>query len=199
MTRKFGQLFDCPYCGKRSTLETEFSRWTRNNHLLESVEGQVIIDQDVWVHRFKTALGRKFQCLMLLEVKVFGAEPTLAQRDTLHIINQVTRNRRETPTKKRKWQAGNAPLKTYSAISKGDVVLKCFGTHVLRLSNLSPNDSEWLKWNKEDITEDQLVKLLRFDLDPDTLKPMDFRKHHISKNSGQMSLEDWLAREGESN
>lgn len=178
MTRLFGQTFQCPQCGHRATLETQFSRWVRGHNLLESREGLVVLDQDMWVHRFKTDLGRCFQCLMLVEVKVLGANLTDAQRDTLHIINQVTRNRRATPTKPLRYQAGNSPQKVHSVIYGSEALLKAWGVHVLRFSGLGPQDSEWISWDNKPIDRETLVGLLRFDLDPDTLKPFDARKHH---------------------
>jgi len=50
--------------------------------------------------------------------------------------------------------------------------------HVLRFSGLGPDDSKFIEWDDKDINADTLTDLLRFDLDPDTLKPIDLRNHH---------------------
>jgi len=48
--------------------------------------------------------------------------------------------------------------------------VRYMGWHLLVLSNTRPDNSEWMLWdNKYYIKEDQLVKILRFELDPLTL------------------------------
>lgn len=178
MTRPFNQMFDCPSCGNRHTLETDFGRWIRNNPLLDSGKGFSVHDQDYWIHRFKTHEGRAFQLLMMVEIKTHGADVTEAQRDTLHAVNQVLRNRRQTPTKRLKWQAGNAPLSVYSSMMRRNTMLRVYGMHVLRFSGNGPTDSESIRWNGKLVDEETLTSLLRFDLDPDTLQPLDLRRHH---------------------
>lgn len=178
MTRPFNQEWHCPHCKTFVTCETLFGRWIRNNAKLESRNGYSVSDQDYWVHRFRTELDREFQCLMLVEIKTMGASMTDAQRDTLNTANQLMRNRRQTPTKDLRYQAGLGVLKVFSTYLKRETVVRAFGMHVLTFSGLGPGDSEWMKWDKEEITEDQLTGLLRFDLDPDTLAPMDWRRHH---------------------
>jgi hypothetical protein len=143
-----------------------------------------MLNSDLWVHHYKTDRGRDFQCIMLVELKTFGAELDKYQRDTLLIVNQILRNRRQTPTSTPISQAGTAPLKVNSHIAQRRVVLKAFGVHVLRLSADTPDNSEWMQWDKARfgqggfIDREQLVKLLRFELDPDTLGPLDLRRHH---------------------
>ena len=178
MTRQFNSQFHCPNCKTWHTSETLFGRWIRNNDQLDSAKGFCVTDQDYWVHRFKTHGNRAFQCLMLVEIKTHGADLTLAQTDTLHIVNQVMRNRRATPTKDLKFQAGIAPLKVRSSMAGHLVTLKSFGMHVLTFSGLGPEDSEWIRWDRQEISEGQLTSLLRFDLDPDSLQPLDLRSHH---------------------
>ena len=187
MTREFGQQHHCAMCGAKSSIESTFSRWLRANDDLESSAGHVFVDTDLWVRRYKTALGREFQLLMLVEIKTHGAQLTDAQRDTLYMINQVMRNRRETPTKKLKHQAGTSPMDVYSTMLGRRITLKAFGMHVLTFSRLGPDDSQAMKWDNQPINSNQLRDLLAFDLDPDTLRPMDFRSHH-STNGRQMTL-----------
>lgn len=136
------------------------------------------------VHQYRTKeYGRSFQLFMILEIKTQGADLSKSQRDTLHILNQIVRNRRQTPTKVLRFQAGNAPLQVHSLLTNQEVNVRHFGVHLLRFSGLGPDDSDWIKWNKIDIDADTLTQLLRFDLDPDTLKPMDesLRNHHSVK------------------
>jgi len=167
--------------------ESNFSRWLRECPDLDSNgAGLCVMDTDYIFHRFRTQLGRAFQCLMIVEVKTQNAEMSDAQRDTAGILNQLTRNRRQTPTKALHWQAGNGPLKLRSFIAKRDVNVKSFGFHLLTFDGYGPLDSENIRWDKKPITIDQLIALLKFDLDPDTLRPMDWRSHHTQ--NGQHTL-----------
>lgn len=184
MTRQYTQQFHCPNCKTWHSSETLFGRWIRNCKDLDSRLGFSVSDQDYWIHRYKThtdSIGtREFQLLMLVEIKTFGAELSDAQTDTLHMANQLMRNRTQTPTKDLKWQAGQAPQAVYSAMLKRNVEMRAYGMHVLTFSHLGPDDSEWMRWNRTPIDEQQLIGLLRFDLDPDTLGPLDLRRHHAA-------------------
>jgi hypothetical protein len=178
MTRSFNQQFHCANCKTWQTAETLFGRWIRSNPDLDSRHGYSVTDQDYWIHRFKTFRGREFQLLMLVEIKTMGAELTDAQKDTLYTVNQVMRNRRQTPTKDLRHQAGSGPLQIRSAMLGRDVVMRAFGMHVLTFSGLGPDDSTWIRWDKALVTTEQLTSILRFDLDPDSLTPLDLRSHH---------------------
>lgn len=180
MTRPFNAQYHCPNCRTFVSCETMFGRWIRENKELESKNGYCVTDQDYWIHKFKTFGGRDFQLLMGVEIKTMGQELTMAQTDTLHTINQLLRNRRQTPTKELKWQAtGSCVRKVKSVVAKKEVVLRAYGIHVLTFSGLGPNDSEWMAWDRKPIDIKTLTQLLRFDLDPDTLSPLDLRNHHI--------------------
>ena len=181
MTRAFNDRLDCPYCGKTSTVETAFGRWVREHPELESHDGYTTCDHDLRWHKFRTELGRNFQLMMNIEIKSFGAYPTKSQLDTMHIENQLLRNRRQTPTKEMVWQAGTAPLQVYSRMNRCRVWVRHFGVHLLRFSHQGPDDSEWIKWDKKQINAETLLGLLKFDLDPDTLRAMDWRSHHQKK------------------
>ncbi len=178
MTRAFYQTIHCPHCGQVITMETEFSRWVRNHPELDSKQGFAVTDQDVFWHQFRTERGRDFQLMMHIEIKTCGAKPTTSQQDTLGMVNQMTRNRRETPTKECYNQSGNAPRQALSLMTGRWIWLRHYGVHLLRFSGLGPTDSATIWWDSSEIDKPTLVSILRFDLDPDTLKPMDFRSHH---------------------
>jgi hypothetical protein len=178
MTRQHNQQHHCPNCKTWSTHETLFGRWIRNNPELDSGKGFSVVDCDYWIHRFKTFENREFQCIMLVEVKTCGADLSMAQRDTLLMVNQIMRNRRQTPTKEKRYEAGDSILRVRSAMMSRDVNAKVFGVHKLRFSGLGPDDSDWISWDDKMIDEPTLSQILRFDLDPDTLNPIDLRSHH---------------------
>jgi len=193
MTRIFRQRITCPKCRHSFTVETNFSRWIRKNPLLDSTEvGTVGTDEDgetkriLW-HRYKTEkYGREVQCMMILEIKENGSDLTPSQRDTLCINNQLIRNRRSTPNKKMKYQKGNTSLKVYSTLAEKDIYCRHFGHHVIRFSHTDPIDSKWIEWDHQKIDTNTLVKLLRFDLDPDNLQPLDIRNRHWKDISNKL-------------
>ena len=179
ITRPYQTLVHCSNCGTWHTGETSFSRWIRENERLDSGKGYCVTDQDMWVHKYKTDRGRNFQLIMCVETKSNGADLTEAQRDTLAIVNALMRNRKQTPTKGLRYQAGNGVAEVQSLVAGRKVLVKCFGMHVLTFSGLGPSDSVWMRWdNKTKIDENTLTSVLAFDLDPDTLGPIDLRSHH---------------------
>lgn len=192
MTRSFNAEFHCASCKSWQTQETAFGRWIRNNPRLDSRDGYAVTDQDYWIHYYRTEHGRQFQLIMGVEIKTMGRDLSNSQKDTLHIINQLMRNRRQTPTKELKHQAGNSPAKVRSLMLGREVFLKAYGMHVLRFSHLGPEDSEWMTWDNKQINAERLTDILAFNLDPDTLNPIDLRNHHIpaSRLNPQLPLEE---------
>lgn len=181
MTRPYNVKIVCQACGCQTTAETSFGRWLRMRKDLDSSIGLCIADADYIVHRFKTATdGREFQCLMLVEVKTRGCEPSNAERDTLSIFSQFLRNRKATPTSKRFGLHAVDALhiaKARSHMLGRDINVRLFGVHLLQFEQTGPEDG-WIKWNRKEVTPDQLAALIRFDLDPDKLTPLDLRNHH---------------------
>ena len=188
MTRQFNSQYHCPNCKTWQTQETMFGRWIRNNCELDSAKGYCVTDQDYWIHKFKNFENREFQLLMLVEIKTMGADLTPAQMDTLYMINQLMRNRRETPTKALQYQAGTGVSTVFSTMNGRHVNLRAYGMHVLRFSHLGPDDSDKIIWDKTLINKKVLTSILRFDLDPDTLNPLDLRNHHATNFKGNMTL-----------
>lgn len=190
MTRPFNTAVHCPNCKTFISAETMFGRWIRNNPELESRNGYCVVDQDYWIHKFKVYGNRQFQCIVGVEIKTMGATLSDAQKDTLHLINQLMRNRKVTPTSGVSFQAGTGITTVKSIVAKSDVIVRAFGIHVLRFSGLGPDDSDLIMWDKKEIDVDILTKILRFDLDPDSLRPLDLRNHHQTPENKNLSLFD---------
>ena len=189
MTRQFNQLVHCPNCKTWITAETSFGRWIRNNPELDSIKDKIVVqDQDYWIEKYQDNGTKSFKLLVGVEIKTMGAQLTDAQRDLLHILNQLMRNRKQTPTKGVKWQAGPGINVVYSLMHKCKVRLRSFGMHVLIFSGLGPDDSDSILWDGKPIDAEILTKILRFDLDPDTLKPLDLTSHHRTHANKVMRL-----------
>lgn len=69
------------------------------------------------------------------------------------------------------------PNEVFSKAFNRKVALKLFGVHVLQFEKTSP-DNGWIKWDGRLISVEQLVDILNFDVDPDSLNPLDLRIHH---------------------
>jgi hypothetical protein len=173
MTRAFNDNIRCPKCGHVHTVETDFERWMRNCSLLDSREAGIVrFDLDVLLHRYKLLKDgkgcRNIQCVMFIEVKTHLASPSVSQIDTLHMISQVLRNRKpnrhSTPQRR---QVLGAPNKVYSKLLKRDVRILLYGGHLLQLSGRCPATSDYILWDRKEITKDILIDLLLFERDPD--------------------------------
>ena len=174
MTARFRRSIKCPDCGLEIPAEDEISQWIRSHPQLDSREGMVFMDKDLVCHRYKTSHGRDAQFLMFVEIKTRGAQPSKSQRDTMNIVGQMVRN-----TKNTYLTAENRPVRVYSTAAASEVTVRAMGYHLLRMDGSTPSDSTWIEWDRKRIDTDTLLKLLRFDLHPDTLNPLDLRSHHV--------------------
>jgi hypothetical protein len=125
-------------------------------------------------------VDRNVQYLMLVEIKTHGRVIESAQRDLLLLVNQLLRT---VPWKEQRavgrFLVGHQQnvRRVYAFIAGRTVQVHCYGVHKLRLSGSTPPDSEWITWDDKPIDADQLAKVLRFDLSPDTLRPLEHREH----------------------
>jgi hypothetical protein len=156
--------------------QSGFLGWLRDNERLDSIkEGVVATDCDLWVHKYKTLGSRDYQFMMLVEIKEHGRQVDKWQRDTLHIANQLLRNRRN----KTKFQVSDGPRvsQVFSVLANKRVSVCCFGVHSLIIhGDGRDTGSCLLTWDsKHEITSSQLESLLLFELDPDDLSVLDHR------------------------
>lgn len=191
MTRTFDGRVCCPHCKKWHTQETALERWIRNSSDLDSRNaGLVRFDCDILFHRYLVPTDKKgtrnLQCVMFIEAKTHWGDMTPAQRDTLSMLSQVLRNRKRNIHAAKKGRHANErtpPCKCYSHLLKKDVRLWLFGGHVLRMSNNCPEDSQRINWDGHPVDTETLVRILRFELDPDDItKPIDWRRRYSSFN-----------------
>jgi len=184
MTRQFNQHVDCPKCKHRFPAETAFCRWMREQTELDSVKESIVrSDCDHIVHRYRfPGSGRNVQGIMIIEVKTcvdmtLVLKIPMSQADSLHIINQIVRNRSDNMYKKAKWQCSSVIKWVTSLITRSRVMVRFYGVHGLYFSGTDPTDSDRIMWDTHTIDRQTLLQLLRFELDPDTLRPLDLRIH----------------------
>lgn len=186
MTSAWLEYVPCAVCGAAVSTEAPVKTWIRGHQALDSRKACLCIgDSDLWVQRFgvRTRQGwvdRAVMYLMLLEIKTHGRDLDDDQRELLHIVNQLLRT---VPWKEQREEgrfvAGHRQnvRHVYASLSGRKVAIHCFGVHKLILSGSTPGDSDRITWDDRPIDGSQLVKLLRFDLSPDTLRPVEHRRH----------------------
>jgi len=117
---------------------------------------------------------RVFDLLFHLEVKTNNAKMSYSQEDTFFLVDQLLRR-----------GVTSVDGKHLTLELKGpdgeQRLVKCFGTHVLRMSGNTPIDSRDMWWDDEPITLERLVEVFRFERNPD--KPWEtmdksLRRHH---------------------
>jgi len=136
--------------------------------------GLVQTDVDAFWHRYKTCIDtlgtRELQVFMEIEWKTRGGSLTDSQSDTY-------RKKHAMIQPSLKWHGQH---------------LVNFGVTVVRLAGTTPDDSSWIKWGRfvrssvsemtwHDIDAEQLLRLMRFDVHPDTMNQHPFRRHHKTR------------------
>lgn len=174
MTRSFNEKIRCPNCQHEHTIETDFERWVRQSPELDSrTAGIVRFDLDVLLHKYLIEVdgkgSRDVQCLMFVEVKTFMAVPSKAQVDTLSMLNQVMRNRKQNIHSRPRRQANETPTKVMSKMLGREVAIKMYGGHLLQMDGTYPDNSSLMMWDNQTIDRDVLTDLLAFRLDPDRI------------------------------
>lgn len=138
---------------------SEFAKWRYETPELNSHRfGLTVCDIDqVFFHDEK---GTKEAYIMLLELKSHGkTEMEVHAKNIYNLCDSVFRL---------------ASNKTVSVELWGRVEqrrIRYMGWHLLVLSNTRPDNSKWMLWDDYHVSEYELVRILRFELDPYTLKP----------------------------
>lgn len=167
---------------------TAFSDWVRANPRLDSdMQGLSVQNLDWVFHQFREPhqVGNNRRhgiCnLMIVEEKRFGADSGFAQRDTLSIVDQAIRSNRPRDSKGRPTTGGHRMVLNL----RGErVALRYYGVFQLQFDGDGPLTSEKILWRQlpsgdaKAITIDHLEGLLRFEIDPRKLRPMEYRSHH---------------------
>lgn len=168
--------------------ETPFGKWMRGNPRLDSdryVHGIGATDIDMIIHKYKRdydrvgcVVGQRLvQHMMCIEVKTFGAEPSDSQTDTLRLFNAALLNLSVERQQDRRLPR-TCRVKKCVNLWNEKVDLKMWGFHLLQLSDAEPIHSE-MRWNRNwRISVYELECLIRFELNPWTLKELSDRRHH---------------------
>jgi len=137
-----------------------------------------IVDTDLWVS-YDTAkptarrTDRHMRLHYRVEVKCKSAARTVEQTQLDRDIDLLART--EWPVLREAGRFVKGQKNFRPVIDPVDNALVRFlGSHLLQVSNETPENSDWMYWDAKQITLDQLVGLLNFELNPDTLQVMNF-------------------------
>ena len=189
MTRQFERKIRCPYCSSIIPAVEPFSRWMRSQPELDSVREQVVFsDIDIICHRYLAKSDRRgernIELLMVVEYKTRLAEPTLSQRDTLHMFAQCLDNERRTPTKhslRRPHKQIICPIHLFSFAKQRIVPVRLLGAHLLQMDGDDPDTSKVILWDRKPIDKQTLIELLKMERDPYMpQRYLDLRRHHAA-------------------
>lgn len=180
--------------------EEAFSDWLRNEPELDSAQHCLsVTDIDFVVHKYVPVNtvtdprgSRDVAYFMFVEVKTHARKMPFAQHDTLVQLDQMLRS---TPRNKAEGRKTNGSgqfekghgytggvFRVHSPAAHRRVSAKFYGVHQLVLQKSTPLESEWMRWdNFGAITSEQLIQLVRFEVNPDTLQLMDHKRHKPRK------------------
>ena len=136
-----------------------------------------VCDSGFWVMRHATrttnrGTERRKRFIMFVITIPDGGQPTLEQETLRRSIDLVAKTRQP------RIQRSGGKFTPYHEqnirlVKDKDVVVQCYGAHILRMSGRNPEASKWLMWDDHPIELDQFMSLLQFDIDPDTFKELE--------------------------
>lgn len=127
---------------------TPFGVWLRQKQQIDSRRfGLSIQNLDYIIHRYSF---KSCQAIMLIEEKRFCGKSSFAQKDTHNILHQGL------------LYANNRPVRTARGVM---MPLRYLGYHTLIFEKTNPDDG-LMWWDGQEINQDILFRLLRFELDP---------------------------------
>jgi hypothetical protein len=167
---------------------TDFAalQWLRSRPGLDSRRERLSIpDVDLVVHRYRdrTSKNPKYRVdnVMLLETKAHADGPqlgTFAEHDTFGLLNALWNSRVK--------HHSHGVIRSYPVNFCGERRrVRWWGVHVWAMSGDRPDNSREMWWDQvpSSISVDTLERLIKFEIDPFTFAPVDYRDHHENESA----------------
>ena len=162
---------------RRDAGGSAFGEWLRNNPRLDSVKQNLTIADIDWiVWKYKTVIDkqgeRSLKLALWIELKTYGANLNQAQQELLFAYHTLLNDKRK---------------RMFSPFVGKTVSFWSFGCSIVQLSSDTPITSKIIRYGRFDdkgqlnyveIKCGQLEKIITFVIDPETLRPFSFRRHH---------------------
>ena len=161
---------------RRDGNESPFSEWIRGEPGLHSIRDRICIhDTDYWIHQYRARRDRvgerMVDSILAIELKTHEARLGFAQRDTLRLVAAGMRQAFYTKDGK---------VRTLKIDCGNEIrIVRIYGYFLLRLQDDRPDTDGWIEWHGRQIDKETLIKILRFDIDPRTLRERSDRRHHV--------------------
>lgn len=150
--------------------------WMRNHRDLDSIKFSLsLTDRDLSAHHYRDnvdGLGRRrVQLIQAIEIKIHGGMPDKFQQQTKFFEHQLLNQKR----------------RLRCSLEGDRKIVWHFGYHILSIPGAVPVDGSMVTWVSftptgtlmgRTIPTSDLVRLLKFELRPDTLEPLKLRRHH---------------------
>lgn len=143
-----------------------------------------VVDNGFWLSKDATrttnrGTERKKRYMMFVIVVPNGAEPLFRELALKRSIDLVAKTRQpRTERQQGTFAAGHQ--QNIRLIKDGDVIVQCYGAHILRLNGRAPSArfGQWMMWDDKPVNGETLMSLFRFERDPDTLNPLEAETMH---------------------
>lgn len=185
MTSRFRKEWACPHCGGKFAAHEPWKDYIRKHPDLDSVRHNWVFgDCDMLCHLYANKRRRNdvqpYDYVMVVEFKPHGVLPGYSQRDTLQIFDAIMRNitvgdERDNTGRLTPGHPKNVtPMRVAVRAADGHIIRVtnacAYGTHILAFDADTPAHSNVITWDGHEITEHEMIMLLKFELHPDTRK-----------------------------
>lgn len=189
--REDGRRFSCTHCGGTNYASDVLSRWLRNHPQLATAP-ITLNDLDMQVRRFGTrrdreGLPRDVVWSQIVEFKTHGKALEAWQRDACVELDTGLRTKSFNDGRgpDGRLVPGHPPNQRQLKSTYDGTLRRVlhYGVHICTLSGDTPGTSDVITWEtanghwRVQITYEQLVDLLLFEIHPDSLKPISDYQH----------------------
>lgn len=191
----------CAY-GCSISLMNPVSAWLRKLNL----DAVWIGDCDWIIYKYgerfspERGIDRSVRWHMIVEIKTEDAEPSRDQAEALWVTSHLLRNIRWVDERGDDGQfvtdhAQNARIVEVDMRQFGGhqkTLIYSYGAHLLQFSGRGPADSERIRWNRHEVTADELREILEFRRHPFSRQPIRPGMHKKRREQPPTLFEDNL-------